>query len=185
MREYHPKTALYPYTAGRFGRGANLAFRTAFLRSIGGFDPALGTGGPAQGGEDLAIFFQVITTGHKLVYEPAAVLYHPHRRDYMALRKQIYSYGIGLTAYLTKILLDNPRLLFDLMPKLLDGLVFTFSAHSPKNSKKSKKYPKELTTLELKGMLHGPLAYVYSRWAMRNVRKDFAAVEAVAPLVGV
>jgi hypothetical protein len=179
MREHHPKTPLYPYTAGCFGSGASLALRATFLRSIGGFDPALGTGRPAQGGEDLALFFQVITAGHKLVYEPAAVLYHPHRRDYMALRKQIYHYGTGLTAYLTKILLDKPRLLFDLLPKLLDGLVFTLSARSPKNSKKSAKYPKELTTLELKGMLYGPLAYGYSRWTLRNVRKDFALGEAV------
>src|SRR5207302_7024291 len=133
----------------------------------------------AQGAEDLAAFFQVITRGYRLVYEPAALLYHPHRRDYMALRKYLYGYGVGLTAYLTKILLDTPRLLFDLIPKLPYGLVFTLSARSPKNNKKSIQYPKELTILELKGMLCGPFAYLYSRWTMRNVRKDLAPVEAV------
>jgi GT2 family glycosyltransferase len=174
MAENHPKTPLYPYTAGRLGTGACMAFRMAFLRSVGGFDLALGAASPAQGGEDLAAFFQVVTSGYRLVYEPAALLYHPHRCDYMALRKQIYHYGVGLTAYLTKVLLDNPRHLFDLIPRLPYGLVFTLSTRSPKNSKKSTQYPKELTILELKGMLYGPSAYLYSRWMIRNVRKDFA-----------
>ena len=121
-------------------------------------------------GKDLAVFFQVVTQGHKLVYEPAAVVYHPHYRDYMALRKQIYHYGIGLTAYLTKVLLNNPRILFGLVSKLPYGLVFTLSARSPKNSKKLKSYPKDLTMLELKGMLLGPFAYMWSRWTVRNVK---------------
>src|SRR5438132_7130743 len=56
MRENHAKTSLHPDTAGHFGTGASMAFRAAFLRSVGGFDPALGAGSPAQGGEDLAIF---------------------------------------------------------------------------------------------------------------------------------
>lgn len=170
MGESHPKTLLYPYTAGRFGTGANMSFRTTFLRSVGGFDLALGAGSLAQGGEDLAAFFQVVTRGYRLVYEPAALLYHPHRRDYMALRKQIYGYGVGLTAYLTKILLDTPRLLFDLIPKLPYGLFFILSGRSPKNSKKSAHYPKALTTLELKGVLYGPFAYMRSRWTVHNAK---------------
>ncbi len=170
MAENHPKTPLHPYTAGQFGTGASMAFRAAFLRSIGGFDLALGPATPARGAEDLAAFFQVVTRRYKLVYEPAAVIYHPHYRDYMVLRKQMYRNGIGLTAFLTKILLDNPRLLFDLIPKLPYGLVFTLSARSPKNSKKLENYPKELTVLELKGMLYGPFAYVRSRWTVRNAK---------------
>ncbi|HEY4384017.1 MAG TPA: glycosyltransferase family A protein, partial [Ktedonobacteraceae bacterium] len=39
MKTYRPPEPLFPYTAGRFGTGASMAFRPAFLRSIGGFDP--------------------------------------------------------------------------------------------------------------------------------------------------
>ncbi|SRR5713101_5503514 len=171
IAENHPKTPLYPYTAGRFGTGASMAFTAAFLRSVGGFDPALGPGSPAQGGEDLTLFFQAVTRGYKLVYEPAALVYHPHHRDYIALQKQIYCYGVGLAAYLTRSIKHTPRFLLDLIPKLPYGLFFTLSARSPKNSKKSENYPKELTMLERKGMLYGPFAYVRSRWAVRNARK--------------
>ena len=46
--------------------------------------------------------------GYQLVYEPASLLHHLHHRDYAILRKQIYRYGVGLTAYLTKAILENP-----------------------------------------------------------------------------
>src|SRR6266404_1117746 len=72
-----------------------------------------GPGTRTGGGEDLDVFFRVIMGGYRLVYEPASLLYHLHRRDYAHLRKQIYSYGVGFTAYLTKCLLDDPRLVFD------------------------------------------------------------------------
>ncbi len=179
MIENHPKTPLYPYTAGRLGTGASMAFTTAFLHSIGGFDPALGPGSPSQGGEDLALFFQAITQGYTLVYEPASLAYHPHHREYAGLRKQIYNYGVGLAAFLMKNILDNPQLLVDFVTKVPYGLYFALSARSPKNSKKSKNYPQELTMLERKGMLYGPFAYLYSRWTMRNIRKDFEPAEAV------
>jgi len=171
MAEHHPKTPLHPYTAGQFGSGVSVAFSAKFLHSVGGFDPALGPGVHAQAGEDLALFFQTIIRGHNLVYAPDALLYHLHRRDYASLRQQMYNYGVGLMAYLTKSLLDNPLLLFDLIAKAPYGLYFTLSAGSPKNKKKSMHYPKELTRLELKGMLYGPFAYIQSRWATRNVRR--------------
>ncbi len=40
---------LFPYAAGRFGSGANIAMRTAFARSLGGVDERLGAGTPARG----------------------------------------------------------------------------------------------------------------------------------------
>lgn len=182
MVENHPKVPLYPYATGQFGTGSNMAFTAAFLRSVGGFDPALGPGSQAPAGEELALFFQVVTQGYKLVYTPASLLYHQHRRDYTSLRQQIYGYGVGVTAYLMKILLDNPRLFFDLVIKVPYGLYFSLSSRSPKNSKKSAHYPKELTGLELKGMLYGPFAYLQSRWHLRNAFKAPTPVEMYPPL---
>jgi glycosyltransferase involved in cell wall biosynthesis len=172
MKKHHPHMPLYPYAAGQFGSGANMAFRAAFLHSVGGFDPTLGPGTPAQGGEDLSLFFQAVIRGYKLVYEPASLGYHPHYREYVNLRKQIYNYGVGLVAYLMKNLLDNPRLLFDFVIKVPYGLYFALSARSSKNRKKSSHYPKELTRLELEGMLSGPFAYLWSRWKIHHSRKS-------------
>lgn len=168
MREHHPGEPLYPYTAGRFGTGAGMACRPAFLHSLGGFDPAL------QCGMDITTFFQAVRGGHTLIYEPAALVYHAHRRTYAELRRQIYQYGVGLTAYLTKNMLERPQLLGELLLKIPYGLYFTLSTQSPKNRQKSLHYPRELTMLELKGMLLGPFAYIYRKWQHAAREQEYA-----------
>jgi GT2 family glycosyltransferase len=169
MAENRPKSPLFPYTAGSFGSGANMAFRTEYLRVMGGFETTL-----ENLASDIEAFYRVIISGYKLVYQPAALVYHPHQRDYQDLRKQIYRYGRGLTALLTKSMLDNPKLLLDLATKLPYGFFFLLSTRSPKNKKKRKDYPRDLTMSEVRGMLYGPFTYLRRRWAMRDGRKVFA-----------
>ena len=177
LKEYHPRTALFPYRAGIFGCGASMAFRAAFLRSVNGFDPSLGGNGPARCSQDIAVFFQVITRGYTLVFEPASLVYHLHRRTYSELQKQIYNYGVGLTAYLTKSFLDNPRLLFDFIAQLVYAPSLLLRTHSP-HRRKSALYPKELIRAKRKGMLYGPLAYVQSRRMMQKVSRAIAPSDA-------
>jgi GT2 family glycosyltransferase len=175
LHQHRPDDRLFPFTPGRFGSGANMAFRTEVLARIGGFDPAIGTGTPALGGDDLAAFFRVITAGYALVYEPAAIVRHTHYREYSALQRQIYGYGVGLTAFLTKSLLDQPHLLVDLAAKLPRGLWYALSARSGKNAKKGADYPTQLTQLERKGMVDGPAAYLRSRFATWRYDRQWAA----------
>ena len=49
--------------AGRFGTGANMAFRRRVFERIGLFDPALDVGTPTNGGGDLEMFFRVLKEG--------------------------------------------------------------------------------------------------------------------------
>jgi GT2 family glycosyltransferase len=174
---HRPRSPLFPYAAGAFGSGANMAFRTSVLRALGGFDPALGAGNVARGGDDLAAFFGVITAGYTLVYEPAALVRHRHHREYDDLRQQMYGYGVGLTAYLTKALVDKPGLLPDVAVRIPRGLVYALSSRSPKNMRKLVDYPRELTTIERKGMLYGPCAYLRGRWQTRKMTKQLGSLE--------
>jgi GT2 family glycosyltransferase len=160
--------ALFPFAAGRFGSGANMAFRAQTLHDLGGFDPALGTGTPARGGDDLATFFAVIAAGHGLVYTPGAIVRHWHRRDYASLRRQAYGYGAGLTAYLTKTVADDPRRIVGLAAGAPAGLLHVVSPRSPKNAATPADYPRELRWWELLGMLHGPAGYLRARGAIRS-----------------
>jgi GT2 family glycosyltransferase len=171
QRKHRPGDPLFPFTPGRFGSGANMAFRRSSLARIGGFDPAMGTGTPALGGDDLAAFFRIITSGEALVYEPSAIVRHAHYRDYAALERQIYGYGVGLTAFLAKAMLDQPHLLLDLAAKMPRGLVYALSPRSGKNMKKGQDYPPALTTLERKGMVQGPLAALRSIRAARDYER--------------
>jgi O-antigen biosynthesis protein len=141
-----------------------MAFRTDVLRRLGGFDLALGPATPAKGGEDLAALFDVVANGYQLAYVPGAIVYHPHRRDYDALRNQLYGYGMGLTAYLTRTLCERPLRTLEVLGKVPYGLYFTLSPHSKKNAKKAAGYPAELSKMELRGMLAGPWCYLRGRF---------------------
>lgn len=88
--------------AGKFGTGANMAFRRCLFEKIGAFDPALDVGTCTRGGGDLEMFFRVLKTGHTLVYDPSAMVRHRHRISYGALYNQIRNNGIGFFSYVTR-----------------------------------------------------------------------------------
>jgi GT2 family glycosyltransferase len=112
---------LYPYVAGRFGAGANFAVAREALAAVGAFDEALGAGSPAKGGEDIDYFLRLVLAGFAIAYEPAAIVWHVHRRDLPELRDQIDGYGSGLSAFLFKHLL-HPRTARDIVCRGLHGL---------------------------------------------------------------
>jgi GT2 family glycosyltransferase len=97
-----PDSATYPVGAGIFGAGANMAFRRDAVQQLGGFDDALDTGAPLPGGGDLDMFYRMIRAGYPLVREPKFVVFHQHRREYAQLRRQMWTWGQGTMAYLTK-----------------------------------------------------------------------------------
>jgi glycosyltransferase involved in cell wall biosynthesis len=155
----HP---LYPYLFGMYGSGANAAWRRSVLLEIGGYDACLGTGTRARGGEDLDIYLSCIQSSHQLVYEPAALVRHEHRRDIDLLRRQVFDYGVGLGAVLTKRFLQRDERA-EMVARLPAGLGYLLSPRSPKNAGKTKGFPRSLTLVELAGIAYGPIAYLRSR----------------------
>ncbi len=166
---------VYPYSAGVFGTGANMAFRTSVLRTMGGFDPALGTGSRAKGGEDLAAFFETIYRGYQIAYEPSAIIHHSHHRDLGGLKRQAYSYGVGLTAYLSKALIDHPSILFDMVRRMPRGIAFFVHAQSANDGKYAEEFAHDLISLERRGLLSGPPLYLWSRWRTRKHRRALSS----------
>jgi cellulose synthase/poly-beta-1,6-N-acetylglucosamine synthase-like glycosyltransferase len=166
------REALYPYRVGRFGSGANAAFRRDVLVSLGGFDVALGAGTPARGGEDLDIFLRVLKAGQTLLYQPAARVAHPSHPDYTQLRRQLFGYGVGMSAALTKRFIacrDDRRAMMRAAGSAFHHLV---GAKSPKNVARTADYPKALVATELVGVALGPPAYLYTRLRQALARHD-------------
>jgi cellulose synthase/poly-beta-1,6-N-acetylglucosamine synthase-like glycosyltransferase len=159
LAEHRPRDPLFPYSAGRFGSGASMAFRTDVLRQVGGFDAALGTA--PCGGEDLTAFRRVVLAGHRIVYEPRAIAYHPHPRTYRALLRQLFRYGRGLGAYMTSCLVEDPTL----VAKAPAAWRHIVSAHSTRNRNRSSSYPRSLALAEFAGLALGPLTYARGRAA--------------------
>ncbi|WP_374469562.1 glycosyltransferase family 2 protein [Phenylobacterium sp.] len=83
----------------RIGAGANMAFRRASLAGLGGFDERLGAG--ASGcSEDSEFWYRILAAGGRCLYEPRAVVFHHHRRDWRGLRQQYRAYMKGHVAAL-------------------------------------------------------------------------------------
>ena len=158
----HP---LYPYTVGIFGSGASAAFRRTALVAIDGFDQHLGIGTPSVGGEDLDLFVRIVLGGKQIVYEPASLLRHAHRRDIGAFERQVRGYGTGLTAMLTKHVLSDRMTRWEVLGRIPAGVAYALSPRSPKNQRKPREFGLRLSLLEWAGMAYGPIGYLRSRLA--------------------
>ena len=160
----HP---LFPFTAGRLGSGANMAFRADALRLTGGFDPSTGTGTVARGGDDLLAFFRIAAAGHTVVYQPDALIWHHHRRETAALADQAFGYGVGLGAYLAAAITREPRMIPPLLRRLPRGALYALR-NSHADTLDPNAWPGHLARLERRGLLYGPIAYGRSRWRSRT-----------------
>lgn len=77
------------------GAGANMAVRKSAAEQLGGFDPRIGPGAAGGCGDDSEFWHRSLFAGDVLVYEPLSVVRHQHRRDWPALKRQAYGYGLG------------------------------------------------------------------------------------------
>jgi GT2 family glycosyltransferase len=164
-----PGEPLFPYAAGHFASGANMAFRTETLRELGGFDPHLGTGTPARGCEDLDICIRLLRAGHRLAYAPSAIVWHRHPDTDAGFRRRVFDYGAALGALLTKhIVLGDDR--WSVVSRGLRGARYFINPRSRKNAGRGDDFPPTLRVLELAGLAYGPLAYLISRARARGRR---------------
>lgn len=174
---------LFPLRVAQFGTGANFAVKREVIVALGGFDEGLGVGSPAGGGEDIDMFVRVLLAGHALVRQPSAVAWHRHRTKALDLEKQIYDYGLGLGAWIFKLLL-NPVTLKIVTRRAVTGAghlrrVTVVDEH-PTSGGGDLAFDR-LSRLELRGVRAGPAALIKSRFAGRRARPLTTArlVEAV------
>lgn len=173
---HRPNRPLFPYAPGIVGTGASMAIRKTVYDTLGGADVALGAGTSTGGGEDLDLYFYILKRGHRIVYEPSSIAFHYHRREYDKLKRQMYNYGVGFSAHLTRCFLRQPLSLIPFLLQVPYGLYLVLSPKSFHNAQKRADYPAELTQLERQGMLAGPLLYLKSRREARQ-RDRLAAQE--------
>lgn len=157
---------------GQFGTGANMAYRLSVFNKIGLFDPALDVGTVTNGGGDLEMFFRVLKEGYTLVYEPAAMVRHRHRRENEKLKTQIanngslYAYFIaGATKYP-----DTRRAFFKIgmyWMRYWHFRRYIMSFFSPGS------FPRDLILAELKGSFTGLTLYKKSVKKVKEIEKKF------------
>jgi GT2 family glycosyltransferase len=169
-----PTSVLFPFAAGEFGSGACTALRRDVAVALGGFAAELGAGTRARGGEDLDIYVRVLLAGHSIVYDPAAILWHRHPDHPQHLRREIFSYGVGLSAMMTKQLMDGHTR--EILARVPAAVRFLRDPGSRKNVRKGSAYPKEFDWIERAGFAAGPFAYLASRLTEQRLRSAPARV---------
>ncbi|EFO81434.1 glycosyl transferase, group 2 family protein [Oscillochloris trichoides DG-6] len=164
-----------PLGAGQIGAGVNMAIRRSALREIGLFDEALDGGSASLSGGDQEFFYRVLARGFRAVYEPAALVWHRHRREWESLERTIYGYGVGLYAWWTRALLVEQewrvlRLASSWFVRWhLRNLVRSL-LHRPNAM------PFHLAWAECRGVFQGPGAYLRARQIAREAAAQLQRV---------
>lgn len=161
-RLVYESTNFSPMAAGLVGAGVNMALRRSALKCVGPFDEALDAGTPTRSGGDTEMFSRILAAGYRIVYDPAALNWHRHRRTWEDLRQALYGYGVGVYAALARSLLVERELTaprqawawfrHDQFPALVRSLL-----------RRPRSTPLNLLLAELRGCAAGPWAYFTSR----------------------
>jgi GT2 family glycosyltransferase len=146
------------------------------LRAVGGFDVRLATGG-----EDLDVFLKVLFAGRAIAYEPSALAWHRHPREYAALRRTMFHYGAGLSSLMVKWATSSTANATAIASRLPAAARLALQPGSRKNARKQPGYPLELTLRELAGMLSGPLVFVRGSWTARVRNRSSTGAISVEP----
>ena len=137
------------------GAGANMAFRKSVFDEVGNFDLHLGAG--ASGcSEDSEMWFRIIQSGKKVVYNPRAVVFHKHRETMEGLAAQIHQYMKGhavaaLMQHRINPYLGYKRRIFRTLPSYYYGRLKKYLKLSPTQ--------KTILKSEMKGLLDGIVYY--------------------------
>jgi GT2 family glycosyltransferase len=147
----------------QLGATANAAFRASVFRDpeVGLMDEALGPGMPTGVGEDTYLFYKVLRSGYTMIYEPSAYVWHRHRPEMAALRRQLYAYSKGHVAYhLTTLLNDGD---VRALGYLLVRLPYGHLRRMRKELLRRTPYPLKLHLAEIGGNIAGPLCLWQAR----------------------
>src|SRR5215475_692208 len=151
-----------PVAVGQIGVGANMAIRRRVIDEVGPFDERLDGGMPTRSGGDHEMFVRLLAAGHRIVYDPAALSWHRHRRTHRELVDTIYGYGVGVYAMFTGLLLERREL-----GVLKLAWAWFRGAHLPELRRMLLQRPatatSELAAAEFRGCLQGPAAWLAAR----------------------
>lgn len=164
-RRVHDGVTDDAFFVSRVGAGASMALRRSVLDLIGPFDEALDAGTASKSGGDHDYFTRILAAGYVIVYEPAAVSWHRHRREWHELQSALRGYGTGVWAYLTRHALRGEwrapyvaaAWLFWQVTSLVSWVLGRRTT-----------LPRDLAIAELRGCFEGPWAYRRARRALQT-----------------
>jgi GT2 family glycosyltransferase len=140
------------------------------LQDIGPFDEALDAGTPTQSGGDHEMFLRILISGYHIIYDPAALCWHRHRRTLEETRKTLYGYGVGTYAFWTRSFLERRE--FGVLSLPWRWFYHTQLPNIIRSlSRRPGSKPLDLLLAELRGCFIGPGAYLNSRKQYKRKQK--------------
>jgi glycosyltransferase involved in cell wall biosynthesis len=151
--------------ASSFGIGANMAFRKTVFSKTGLFDVAFDVGTPTRGGGDVEMFFRLVRQGFVMVYDPAVLIWHVHRKSMASLYNQIQDNGKSTGCFLIHVFRHNLVKRSQVIQFLLVDWLWQWNL---KNLvRKNKHISRRASLYELRGLLSSPYAY----WSSQKLAK--------------
>ena len=165
--------------ASSFGVGANMAFRRSLFTNIAPFDVALDVGTPSNGGGDVEMLHRVVTSNHTLVYEPAALVWHEHRRSAADFEKLVKNNGRSFGCYLFTCVRNHTvsrwSVLFFIWQQWFFGWIV-------RRLYKPCGLPRKYILMEMVSFLGFPIAYLRSHYQSRKIAKQLSThIQTSAP----
>jgi len=151
--------------------GANMAFRKEVFEKIGGFNTALDVGTPSHGGGDIEIFHRLVSSNYAMAYEPSMLIWHYHRREMKALKKQLFDNGRSFGCYLIHCYRNNTLKGKDIIRFFLKDWLINWNLKNLLG--RGNKIPRKLSLAELRGMLTSPFAYIKTIRSDKRIRQKF------------
>jgi glycosyltransferase involved in cell wall biosynthesis len=165
---------------GGVGDGGNMAVRRQSFEIWPGFDERLGRGALIDGGEEHHAFFSLLELGYRVAYTPLAVVLHPFPPDMQELRRRNSQDLASTAAYITLLLVEQPRHRRALVKYVFEGL-----RGRPRTWRNSAGQSRPIIvsrSRKLLAWLSGPLLYARS-WAKSCTNVLPHPVSPVAQLV--
>jgi glycosyltransferase involved in cell wall biosynthesis len=173
--------------AGRVGVGANMILRRSALARVGLFEEDLGPGSPARAADETYFFYRVLAKGDRILFDPARIIWHHHRRDMPALRKILFDYGVAVSAYLTRCLIRHRE------PAALRVFWWWWTVHLRQDlwrilRREAGRIPFRIFLAEVRGSLVGPWRLWRSQRSRRGIppltlpRDDVAGSAPAGPI---
>jgi glycosyltransferase involved in cell wall biosynthesis len=147
----------HPAPVWRIGAGANMAFRREVFATAGFFDERLDVGAAGCSG-DSEMWHRVLANGGVCRYQPSAVVFHYHRRELEALRRQLFAYMRG---HVAALLVQRETTRSDREVRRLCNTLPRHYAAKLKRRLRGRARPEDRFALtELRGALSGVLFYL-------------------------
>jgi GT2 family glycosyltransferase len=155
-------------TACTLGAGANSIFVRRLFEEVGLFAEDLGPGTPARAADDFDMYWRILAAGYRIVFDPARLIWHRHRREQSALRRILYEYGLSSSAYALRRLVRDRELS---ALRVLTWWWFTHFRHDVAAILRGRRLriPLGYALREVWGTLMAPWALMRSRRSRRGI----------------